>query len=51
MEQAIRGAFVEGGILDVLADDPCTLLVAAAKEIAAVMMVMIMCVLVSVVML
>src|SRR5215471_14345855 len=40
VEQAIRSALIEGGILDVLADDPRTLLVATAKEIAAVVMVM-----------
>jgi hypothetical protein len=53
MEQAIRGALIEGGVLDVPADDPGTLLVAAAKEIATVVMVMMMSVfvLVSVLML
>src|SRR5262249_52133430 len=51
MEQAIRGALIEGGILDVLADDPCTLLVAAAKEIEAIVVVMVIGMLVCVVML
>ena len=40
MKQAIRRALIESGILDVLANDPGTLLVATAKEIAAVVMVM-----------
>src|SRR5262249_7643934 len=42
MEQAIRGALIEGGILDVFSNDPCTLLVATAEEIATVVMVMMM---------
>ena len=49
VEQAIGGALIEGGILDVLADDPRTLLVAAAEEIAAIVVVMVMRVFVSVV--
>jgi hypothetical protein len=39
MQQAIGGPFAEGGILDVLADDPGALLVVAAEEIAAVVIV------------
>jgi hypothetical protein len=35
----IGGRFAEGGILDVLADHPGALLVAAAEEIAAVVSV------------
>src|SRR5262249_12814555 len=42
VEQAIRGALIESGILDVLADNPRTLLVATAKEISAVVVVMMM---------
>jgi len=42
MKQAIRRALIESGILDVLANDPGTLLVATAKEIAAVVTVMMM---------
>ncbi len=38
MQQTIAGSLVESSILDVLADDPGALLVAAAKEIAAVVM-------------
>jgi hypothetical protein len=51
MEQAIRGALIEGGILDVLADYPRTLLVTTAEEIAAIVVVMVIGVLVCVVML
>jgi hypothetical protein len=36
MEQTIRSSFAKGGVLDVLADDSGALLVAATKEIAAV---------------
>ena len=32
MKQAIRRALIESGILDVLANDPGTLLVATAKD-------------------
>ncbi|HEY3149952.1 MAG TPA: hypothetical protein VGJ75_26555, partial [Dongiaceae bacterium] len=39
MEEGIAGTIVEGGILDVLADDARTLLVAAAEEIGAGVMV------------
>jgi hypothetical protein len=39
MEEGIAGAIVEGGILDVLADDARTLLVAAAEEIGADVMI------------
>src|SRR5262245_59007542 len=39
MEEAVGGATVEGGILDVLADDARALLVAAAEEIGAGLMV------------
>ena len=49
VEQTIRGALIEGGVLDVFADDARALLVTAAKEIAAVVMVVRMHVLVSVV--
>src|SRR5215472_14969810 len=42
VKQAIRGALIESSILDVLADDARTLLVAAAKEIAAVVMMVMM---------
>jgi hypothetical protein len=42
VEQAIRGALIESGILDVLAEDARTFLVATAKEIAAVVMVVVM---------
>jgi len=36
MEQTIRSSFAKSGVLDVLADDSGALLVAAAKQIAAV---------------
>jgi len=39
MQQTVGGPITEGGIFDVLTDDPGALLVAAAKEIAAVVMV------------
>ena len=39
MQQTVGGPITEGGIFDVLADDPGALLVAAAKETAAVVMV------------
>jgi hypothetical protein len=39
MEQTIRSSFAESGVLEVLADDSGAFLVAAAKEIAAVVMV------------
>src|SRR5215472_11208106 len=42
VKQAIRGALIEGGVLDVFSNDPRTLFVAAAKEIAAVMVVVMM---------
>ena len=48
MEEGIGGAIVEGGILDVLADDARALLVAAAEEIGAGMMVRMVGVLISV---
>src|ERR1700739_265361 len=40
MEEGIAGAIVEGGILDVLADDAYALLVAAAEEIGAGVMML-----------
>ncbi len=39
MQQPIGGPVVEGHVLDVLADDPGALLVAAAEEIAAIVIV------------
>ena len=39
MQQPIGGPVVEGGVLNVLADDPGALLVTAAEEIAAIMAV------------
>jgi len=39
MEEAIARPVVESGILDVLAEDPCALLVATAEEIGACVMV------------
>jgi hypothetical protein len=48
MEEGIAGTIVEGGILDVLADDARTLLVAAAEEIGAGLMVRVVGVLISV---
>jgi hypothetical protein len=39
MEQTILGLSAESGVFDVLADDPGAFFVAAAKEIAAVVMV------------
>jgi hypothetical protein len=39
MEESIAGAIVEGGILHVLADDARALLVAAAEEIGADVMI------------
>jgi hypothetical protein len=42
MEEGIGGAIVEGGILDVVADDARALLVAAAEEIGAGVMVRVM---------
>jgi hypothetical protein len=39
MQQTIAGPLAESGVLDVLADDPRALLVAAAEEIAAVVTV------------
>jgi hypothetical protein len=39
MEQTIRSSFAKSGVLDVLTDDSGTFLVAATKEIAAVVMV------------
>jgi hypothetical protein len=39
MEQTIRSSFAKSGVLDVLADDSGAFLVAAAKEIAAVVAV------------
>ena len=39
VEEAIGGAIVKGGVLDILADDTCSLLVAAAEEIGAGVMV------------
>jgi hypothetical protein len=48
MEEGIAGTIVEGGILDVLADDARTLLVAAAEEIGAGVMVRVVGVLISV---
>jgi hypothetical protein len=41
MEEGIAGPIVEGGILDVLADDACALLVAAAEEIGAGVMMLV----------
>ncbi|RZN34478.1 hypothetical protein CWO90_06620 [Bradyrhizobium sp. Leo121] len=41
MEEAIRGAIVKGGVLDILADDTHSLLVAAAKEVSAGVMVIV----------
>jgi hypothetical protein len=38
MQQTIGGAIAKGRIFDVLANDPGALLVAAAKEVAAVVM-------------
>jgi hypothetical protein len=50
MEEAIRGALVERGVLDVFPDDAGTLLIAATEEIATVMMVMMWtCMLVTIV--
>src|SRR5439155_11849677 len=49
VEEGIGGAIVERGILDVLADDARALLVAAAKEIGAGVMVRVVGVLISVV--
>jgi hypothetical protein len=37
VHQTIGGSFVEGGILDVFADDPGAFLVAATEKIAAIM--------------
>jgi hypothetical protein len=52
MEEAIRGALVERGVLDVFPDDAGALLIAAAEEIATVMMVMMCtCMLVAIVVL
>jgi len=48
MEEGIGGAIVEGGILDVLADDARALLVAAAEKIGAGVMVRMVGVLISV---
>ena len=48
MEEGIGSAIVEGGILDVLADDARALLVAAAEEIGAVVMMRVVGVLSSV---
>jgi len=49
MEEGIASATVEGGVPDVLADDARTLLIAAAEEIGAgVMMARVVGVLVSV---
>jgi hypothetical protein len=41
MEEAIGGAIVKGGVLDILADDPGSLLVAAAEEVGAGVMVIV----------
>jgi hypothetical protein len=49
MEEAIRGTLVERGVLDVFPDDAGALLIAAAEEIATVMMIMCMCMLVAIV--
>ncbi len=48
MEEGIGGAIVEGGILDVPADDARALLVAAAEKIGAGVMVRMVGVLISV---
>jgi hypothetical protein len=40
VEEAIGGAIIEGSVLDVLADNANALLVAAAEEISAGVMVM-----------
>jgi hypothetical protein len=48
MEEGIGGAIVEGGILDVLADDARAFLVAAAEKIGAGAMVRMVGVLISV---
>ena len=47
MKEAIRGAVVKGGVLDFLADDARSLLITAAEQVGAGVMV-IVCVLVCV---
>jgi len=41
MEEAIGGAIVKGGVLDILADDTRSLLVAATEEVGAGVMVIV----------
>ncbi len=41
MEEAIGGATVKGGVLDILADDTRSVLVAAAEEVGAGVMVIV----------
>jgi hypothetical protein len=41
MEEAIGGATVKGGVLNILADDTHSLLVAAAEEVGAGVMVIV----------
>jgi hypothetical protein len=41
MEEAIGGAIVKGGVLDILADDARSLFVATPEEVGAGVMVMV----------
>ena len=41
MKEAIRGAIVKGGVLDIFADDARSLLVTAAKKVGAGVMVIV----------
>jgi hypothetical protein len=41
MKEAIRDAIVKGGVLDILADDACSLLVTAAEKVSAGVMVIV----------